>query len=412
MSEKDRNDEILQFANDVYDLDVRVYKAVGSKLGRVFTEDRSMNVQSVVDALNEGREHIVRSEVALIGNMARTLPDEELRSEIMTSYGQLVERMESLIQGSRDRGVCNVHKAELNELNLRERFGKKDHLVICISRSYGCGGGYIGFKLADAFHGDYYDAEILSAMLKRWEKSENAEESESGEESENETRLRRKELAYRWQDSSLKTNPGLAYVEKHPSLKERIHRINKYHGLPTRDALFFYQTDLILDLAKRKNFVIMGRCADQILTNHNVPHVSIYLTAPEEQRIQRVMNINHVDHRTAKKQLREVDHAHASYYKYFTGKEWGDAKNYDLCINTSIFGVQGTIDFVLRAMGKDVDGDFMRATPYGTVKTPAVAHWKSPINPELGDVTMIEGDSFKKKGAARHGLMVHAKDEK
>lgn len=54
----------------------------------------------------------------------------------------------------------------------------------------------------------------------------------------------------------------------------------------------------------------------------------------------------------------------------------------------------------------------MRATPYGTVKTPAVAHWKSPINPELGDVTMIEGDSFKKKGAARHGLMVHAEDDK
>lgn len=398
MSEKDRNDEIMQFANDVYDLDVRVYEAVGSKLGRVFTEDRRMNVQAVAHALSEGREHIVRSEVALIGNMARTLPDDDLRSEIMTSYGQLVQRMESLIQGNMDIGVCNVHRAELNELNLRERFGKKDHLALCISRSYGCGGGYIGFKLADAFHADYYDAEILSAVLK------------NGEESEGEARARRQELAYRWQDSSSKANPGLAYVEKHTSMRERIHRINKYHGLPTRDAMFFYQTDLILDLASRKNFVIMGRCADQILTNHNVPHVSIYLTAPEEQRIQRVMNINHVDHKTAKKQLREVDHAHASYYKYFTGKEWGDAKNYDLCINTSIFGVQGTIDFVLRALGKEpIEFPDEGGSPAGSV---VPEDWESPKNPELGDVSMIEGEYLRKKGAARHGLMVHAEDNK
>lgn len=371
MSE-DKKISVARFAGDVYDLDLRVYEALGSSLGRVFTADRKRNVKAVEDAITGGREHIVRSEVALIGNMARTIPDPKVRREIMGQYSQLMKTMNLILQGYRDEGIRNQHKAELDELNLKERFGKTDNLIICIGRSYGCGGEYIGFGLADTLHADYYDAEILSAILKsREERPDNSASSESGSDDI--------KMTYNWQDTGKNVNPGLAYIEKSESVKEHIHKINICHGLPPRDAIFFHQTDLILDLAKRKNFIIMGRCADQILTNNNVPHISIFLTAPEELRIQRIMNLNQVDHKTAKKQVRQVDKAHASYYKYFSGKEWGDANNYDLCINTSIFGVQGTIDFILRMIGLEDRHGIHGASNINNIKSGGL---KQPRNPE------------------------------
>lgn len=362
-------EDLVRFAGEVYDLDQWVYKAVGSDLGRVFSSDRERNVQAMVDAIKGGKEHILRSEVALIGNMARTIQNDVVRKQILTEYNEIMTTMDLLLRGNEDEGVRIERKAELDELNLKERFGKHDHWIICISRTYGCGGGFIGFGLADALHADFYDAEIFSTVLKRLE----AEGADVQDEED--------ETSYNWQRTDSKVNPGLSYEDRHTSIRERLHRINQYHGLPTRDAVFFNQTDLILDLAKRKDFVVMGRCADQILSNHDVPHISIFLTAPEEQRIERVQNINHVDYKTAKKQLREVDRAHAKYYRYFTGKRWGSAKNYDLCINTSVFGVQGTIDFILKMIGAEDKRkrDAVRADNIATGRA------KAPRNPELAD---------------------------
>ena len=53
----------------------------------------------------------------------------------------------------------------------------------------------------------------------------------------------------------------------------------KYHGLPVQDAIFFNQSDLICDMAKKEDFIVMGRCADVILTNNHIPHISIFITA-------------------------------------------------------------------------------------------------------------------------------------
>ena len=69
------------------------------------------------------------------------------------------------------------------------------------------------------------------------------------------------------------------------SLKDHIKYFSRYHGLNRQDAVFFNQSDLICDMAKKEDFIIMGRCADAILTNNGIPHISIYITAPIEQRI-------------------------------------------------------------------------------------------------------------------------------
>lgn len=59
----------------------------------------------------------------------------------------------------------------------------------------------------------------------------------------------------------------------------------KYHGLPVQDAIFFNQSDLICDMAKHEDFIVMGRCADVVLTNHHIPHISIFITASFDQRV-------------------------------------------------------------------------------------------------------------------------------
>ncbi len=59
------------------------------------------------------------------------------------------------------------------------------------------------------------------------------------------------------------------------SLKDHIKYFSRYHGLNRQDAVFFNQSDLICDMAKKEDFIIMGRCADAILTNNGIPHISI-----------------------------------------------------------------------------------------------------------------------------------------
>jgi cytidylate kinase len=128
---------------------------------------------------------------------------------------------------------------------------------------------------------------------------------------------------------------------------------SKYHGLPEKDALFFNQSNLIRDLARYEDCIIMGRCADVVLTNNNIPHISIYITAPLEQRIHRVMLINEgLTEKQAKKMVNRIDRNHVHYYKNYTGRVWGKSSNYDLCINSACYGIEGSVDLILRMLNK------------------------------------------------------------
>lgn len=140
------------------------------------------------------------------------------------------------------------------------------------------------------------------------------------------------------------------------SLKDHIKYFSRYHGLNRQDAVFFNQSDLICDMAKKEDFIIMGRCADAILTNNGIPHISIYITAPIEQRIHRAIEVNSgLDRKKARHFLKKLDKKHAHYYNFYTGRSWGNANNYDLCINSASYGIDGTVDFILRMIGRDKD---------------------------------------------------------
>ena len=100
--------------------------------------------------------------------------------------------------------------------------------------------------------------------------------------------------------------------------------------------------------AKEEDFIVMGRFADAILTNNHIPHISIFITAPERRRIQRFVEINqNITVKQAKKWIESEDKRHLKTYKFYTGRKWSKASNYDLCINSASYGINGSVEMIM-----------------------------------------------------------------
>ena len=120
------------------------------------------------------------------------------------------------------------------------------------------GGIDVGFKLADKLKINYYDAEIFEAVLKRLEAEKDTV---------------RDSIGY---SSNPDLNPNLASAfeqTKSLTLRQRMREFSRYHGLSKKDAIFFNQSDLLCDMARKEDFIIMGRCGDAIMTNNRIPHI-------------------------------------------------------------------------------------------------------------------------------------------
>ena len=340
------NEKIHALAERIYDLDAEVYRNLGSSLGRVFNGDREKCIREIeheMKARNQG--HIVRSELALIGNMARTIRDKEVWRKVMTEYDHILKEIAELPTSFAEGDVLNESRAELNTLNLSKRFSKDDHMVICIGRTYGSGGSEIGFTLADALKINYYDVEIFNEVLRRLEAEKDLVLDRGGFPYIRDEENRAKYVG---------TTQAFSKDEK-ITLAQRAREFSRYHGLPKKDAVFFNQSKLICEKAKQEDFVVMGRCADVILANNQIPHISIFITAPFEQRVHRVMSVNqNLTEKQARKMLKLLDRKHVEYFKFYTGLEWGKADNYDLLINSASYGIKGSVDIILRMMKKDI----------------------------------------------------------
>lgn len=333
MSMNNSYEERLALAGRMYDLDAEVYQILGSGLGRVYNGRRDATVRELAKMMGDvTKGHYLRSEMALIGNMARTIKDRGERARIMSQYNEILKQIESLPSSFASVDIRDDDLASLNQLNLDNRFGEDNHLIICIGRTYGCAGTDVGFALADKLKINYYDTEIFTEVLERLE-------------AEKDSVRDRASFAHK---QNLNQNLG----EEKRSLKEHFKEFNRYHGLPKSDAIFFNQSDLLADMAKKEDFIIMGRCADVILTNLRIPHVSIFINAPFEQRVRHVMTTDELDYKSAVKLLKKLDRQHSHYYNFYTGRQWGNSVNYDLCINSASYGIDGAVQLIERLVNR------------------------------------------------------------
>lgn len=185
-----------------------------------------------------------------------------------------------------------------------------EQMVITISREYGSGGRYVGRMIADKLGIKFYDKDLIIKL---------AEVTGLSEE----------------------------YIEKTEEKRNPLEILNNgfYAGLSNSDELFIRESELIKDIASKESCVIIGRCADFILKDKkNV--LKVFISGTMENKIKRAVNIFKIDEKNAEKEINRVNKLRASHYKYYTGKEWNDASNYDICINSDLYGVEKTADLI------------------------------------------------------------------
>lgn len=196
-----------------------------------------------------------------------------------------------------------------------------DKYVITIARGYGSGGRTIGKMLSEQLNIPYYDRELLRLA---------SDDSGINEE------------LFAKADEKLKK-----------SLLYKIAR-NVYKGelIPpdsddfvSNDNLFNYQAKIIKELAETQSCIIIGRCADFVLKDHdNV--IKLFVYAPLEACINTLQEMTGNPRKDIIKQIEKIDKHRADYYKYYTGREWNDVNNYDLCLNSSKLGFEKCVEVV------------------------------------------------------------------
>ncbi|MCR5356936.1 MAG: cytidylate kinase-like family protein [Lachnospiraceae bacterium] len=194
--------------------------------------------------------------------------------------------------------------------------------IITIGRQFGSGGREIGEKLAQKYGIKFYDKELLKRAAK-----------ESGicpELFENNDEKPTSSFLYNLVSDTYAFGYSSPYVE-----------------MPLSHKVFLAQFDTIKKIASEGPCVIVGRCADYALSETD-NRLSIFINAPLEDRIERI-KLKYQDEKDESKikdMVIKNDKARANYYNYYSSKKWGRADSYDLCINSSILGIDGTVELI------------------------------------------------------------------
>lgn len=188
-------------------------------------------------------------------------------------------------------------------------------IIINVGRQLGAGGHDIGKLLAIDFAASYYDRELLNLAAK-----------ESGFSAR----------FFEQNDEKKGFFKGLFNVQTSHFSGGSLYKTNF-----SQESLFQFQSDAIKRAAKQGSCVFVGRCADYVL--RDFPNtVNIFVTASMEFRVAQVVAKEHVDAATAERLIEQRESRRAAYYNYYTGKQWGHASSYDLCIDSSLLGIEAT----------------------------------------------------------------------
>lgn len=199
-------------------------------------------------------------------------------------------------------------QALIDDTSTESKITKK--VVITVSREYGSGGRYVGRLIADKLGIKFYDKEIITKLAE-------------------------------------KTGLTEEYIENNEEKRDVLSILDKgfYSGLTNADELFIQEAEFIKDIASKESCVIIGRCADFILKD-NKDVLKVFVSGTMEDKIKRVTEFYGIDKKYAEKEIHKINKLRANHYKYYTGKDWLDASNYDVCINSDLYGVEKTADII------------------------------------------------------------------
>lgn len=190
-------------------------------------------------------------------------------------------------------------------------------IIINVGRSFGSGGGFVAKAIGAKLGIDVYDNELISRVAE--ESGYSRSLFEKGEE--------KRSL---FSVSSFFASGRFGYSDS---------------GYVNDNVLFRIQSEVIRNIADRGDAVIIGRCADYILRDRKC--LDVFVCAPMDYRIGRLVESEKISPEEAEDLIRKKDRTRETYYNYYTFGAWGAASNYDLCVDSSILGIEGTADYII-----------------------------------------------------------------
>ena len=197
--------------------------------------------------------------------------------------------------------------------------------IITISRQFGSGGRTVGRMVAEKLGIPFYDKELVEQVA-----------LESG-------------FAPKFVEEHGEHSPGKSLFS-YAFAPQGVPGV--MNGLSTADFLWNIQCGVILQLADQGPCVIVGRNADYILKDRkDVLHV--YIHADMDYRADRIVRLYGESEKSPEARLKEKDKRRSVNYQHYTGRNWGNAENYDICINTATIGVENAAELILSLLEKE-----------------------------------------------------------
>lgn len=194
---------------------------------------------------------------------------------------------------------------------------KDNELIINVGRQFGSGGRLVALALGRKLGIPVYDQELIAKA---------AEQSGFSKELFANSDEKRNLLAL----SSFIVDVG---------------RFGSADNYMSDNQLFVIQSNVIRSLADKGPAVFIGRCSDYILRDRKC--LDVFVTATDEVRIKRVAERMNIAPEQADSLMRKKDRTRETYYNYYTFGNWGVASNYDLCVDSSVLGIEGTADMII-----------------------------------------------------------------
>ena len=188
--------------------------------------------------------------------------------------------------------------------------------IINVGRSFGSGGGFVGKAIGKKLGIPVYDNELISRVAE--------------EEGYSKSLFAKAEEHSLFSVSSFFASGRLSYMDS---------------GYVNDNVMFKIQSEVIRSIAAKDHAIIIGRCADYIL--RDLPCLNVFVCAPMEFRIKRLVENENMTQDQAETLIRRKDKTRSTYYNYYTFGAWGEASNYNLCVDSSVLGIEATADYII-----------------------------------------------------------------
>lgn len=188
----------------------------------------------------------------------------------------------------------------------------EQQLILTIGREFGSGGREIAQRLAEHYNLQLYDNNLLREVLNK--------EDVQGKK-----------------------------FEKYDEKQRRIGIYRTVRGMDSspENIIASKQFDFIKNKAESgASFIVVGRCAETVLKNHPAV-ISMFVLGDKEEKLKRVMKLHEMSSDEAKKLIKEKDSKRKKYHNSYCDVKWGDSRNYELCINSSKLGIDGTVKLLI-----------------------------------------------------------------